>query len=460
LSALTALQHLDLKQAPDPPQQSSYSYSFKYTQGPVAELAGAAELSEALPQLTQLTRLCLEWQISMEMKVALGALTQLKELKLQQLQMPVSEGCTKATAAPGAIPGSRLNLPHSITRLEVQLSQHYGHSDYCTPDLASLTALQHLQLKDATWLDTTLMYSMTQLTHLELCMGAGCMNGDCMEALLDVLADNTQLRHLQLEIGNQNVASEGVVPIKLEQCSALTSSSHLTTLKLSGVQLPPACGKALFPAGRTLPHLTTLKLRGKAKGWWYCLNHQRPAGADAPLGPAGDIYSLVECCPNLVELDLAGSVQSGVNMSGLRHLLRLTSLVVGGQGFDDGCAAGLACIWCLDKLTVIDPAQDRDKSSHKPDGNFEGAYNARYGGYGGYGGYGDGHHHGYDRGYFAAKDKSIGHFTFRGLHSLMQLNVGAVAISGRRTCLLDGMRLSDVNDLEFHHDYHHHHVTN
>jgi hypothetical protein len=51
-------------------------------------------------------------------------------------------------------------------------------------------------------------------------------------------------------------------------------------------------------------------------------------------------------------------------MSRLRHLRHLTSLVVGGWFFDDGCSAGLVEVTGLRKLTVIEHAQYKEL---KPD---------------------------------------------------------------------------------------------
>lgn len=57
-----------------------------------------------------------------------------------------------------------------------------------TPDLESLTRLQHLQLQDATWLDTSMMFGMSRLTHLQLCTTRGGLNASCMPPLLHALS--------------------------------------------------------------------------------------------------------------------------------------------------------------------------------------------------------------------------------------------------------------------------------
>jgi hypothetical protein len=413
LSALTTLQHLDLKQTPDLLQQRS-----------------AVELGEVLPQLTRLTYLSLEWQVTEQIKPAPAALTQLKDLRLQR---PRHLSVAQHHQHTAASPTSRLNLPHGLTRLEVHLAQQFCTTDSSTPDLAYLTNLQHLELHDATWLNTSLMSDMAQLTHLQLCMGRNAFNAACMTDLLYVLGNNAQLRHLQLEFGTEESTQSSVIKVPaelLEQCSALTTSSHLTTLQLSGVQLPNACGKRLFPAGRILPHLTTLKLFGKAKRWWdNGWNSLPPSASDAPIGPAGELYSLVECCPNLQNLDLAGAVQSGVDMSALRHLLRLTAVVVGGQGMDDNCAAGLGQVRQLRKLIVIDPAKNNFRAENSDYYDFGSTWDHSHG---------DG----------AASKDGGSYFTCKGLSSLMQLTgLSAFKIS-RETCLYHGLRWSDAHDYD------------
>uniref|UniRef100_A0A383VFP8 Uncharacterized protein n=1 Tax=Tetradesmus obliquus TaxID=3088 RepID=A0A383VFP8_TETOB len=335
LSSLTSLEHLDLQQAP---AERGSSMVFEGSQ---------SGLGGALPALSHLTRLRLEWQIDSTIKLALGMLTQLQELRLHAC----GEGFFEAADA-----DSRLNLPHSLTHLDVKLSQDYD--EICAPDLASLTALQHLQLQDAEGLDVGMMSGMARLTHLQLCMAPNTFDDACMMQLLDVLSDSQQLRHLQLEFCNDDSLQHSMVAEQLlRQCSALTASSHLTSLQLSGVRLPAACGEALFPADHFMPHLTTLKLRGRAKCWWH---HPTAHGSGGEfIGCWRDIDRLIECCPSLIDLDLAGLVQRGVDMSELRHLWRLTSLVVSGKSVDDDCAEGLAQLTQLRVLTVIDPAKGR-----------------------------------------------------------------------------------------------------
>uniref|UniRef100_A0A383VDH4 F-box domain-containing protein n=1 Tax=Tetradesmus obliquus TaxID=3088 RepID=A0A383VDH4_TETOB len=412
VAALTSLQHLGLQQAPLSVCKSK-------------TIAGSeSKLGHALTALSRLTRLRLQWEIDNTIKLALGTLTRLQELRLH------------ACGAAAASQRSRLNLPHTLKHLDVNIPQWFN--DDSTPDLASLTGLRHLQLQDAKWLNTGMMYGMSQLTHLHLCMACDGLNASCMPPLLDVLSVNQQLRHLQLEVGNADNLQDPMILVgPLEQCGALTSSSHLTSLQLRGLQLPAACGKLLFPEGRVLPDLFTLELPGKPQRWWDNDDH---SAYGAPLEP-GDIDSLVRSCPGLYKLDVAGSLQPGVDMSGLKHLWRLTSLVVGGESVDDDCAEGLAQVAGLETLIIIDPAKNEENPEDRDPYNDGDLFRASYGssgrGWSWYGGY-----YGYGR----ATEPVGSHFTFEGLYNLMQLRrLHHIGIS-RNTCLFTGLRLSDAYD--------------
>jgi hypothetical protein len=340
LSALTALQQLDLRQTPPCISTS-------------ADVACNSKLGEAFTGLVGLKQLRLEWQFNKNIKLALGMLTQLKDLRLHPYEN--ARWCLheEGPAAAASRPASRLNLPHSLTHLVVQIPQHY--SSTLTPDLASLTGLQHLQSERASHLDAQLLSCLAHLTHLQLSMKRSAITKSSTSHLLDVLPCNAQLQHLQLEFLDPYNTGD-FIRVNSRQCSSLTSHSHPTSLQLSGVQLPRSCGKLLFPAGGTLLHLTKIQLRGMIKWKWDSQRDQYVFDAPTPpIGPAGDLYRLVECCPNLEDLDLAGSLQCGVDMSPLRHLRHLTSLVVGGPSVDDRCAARLGQLTGLRTLTVVDP---------------------------------------------------------------------------------------------------------
>jgi hypothetical protein len=326
ITALTALQVLDLEQPAN------------------EETASTVALTGALPQLTTLTKLHLQWKMSKALKAAVGQLAKLQELRLYQQYNEAGDPRSE---------GDQLNLPNSLTHLEVQLPHSFSRTH--TPSLSGCTALQHLQLQDITELDPTMMKHMTRLTHLELDVQR--MSHSNVSHLLDAMPAMQQLKHLQLEFGG--IQRDYDAPaVERQQCGAFTSPSQLTSLQLSGMRLPDACGNQLFPPGRKLPHLKMLKIRGPACPRWA----RGGQPASQPISGSADVYSLIECCPNLEELDLVAAVQQGKSLSCLSHLAHLTELTVGGPTMDNICAAAVAAVTGLAKLTVIDPAPYKYKA--------------------------------------------------------------------------------------------------
>jgi hypothetical protein len=278
ITALAALQLLDLK-------QPAYG-----------ETATTLALIGALPQLTTLTKLHLEWQVSKALKAAVGQLTKLQELRLCK-QHGYGSAHYQFLEDHGA---PQLNLPNSLTHLEVELSHSFCRT--YTPSLSGITALQHLQLRRINELDPTMMKHMTHLTHLQLFMLH--MPSQSLPQLPDVVPAMQQLQHLQLELGGEGVQHAFDGPVAgWRQWRAFTSSSHLTSLQLSGVRLSNAGVTELFPPGRKLPHLRTLKIRGTA-----CTCHM-DGPASQPIGGSADMYSMIERCPNLAEFRRANHGQ-------------------------------------------------------------------------------------------------------------------------------------------------------
>jgi hypothetical protein len=99
-------------------------------------------------------------QIGKKLKAAVGQLTRLQDLRLCQHE----DGYANSYYHDG----SQLNLPNSLTHLELQLPHSFCRT--YTPSAASLTSLQHLQLKHITALDSTMMTHMTRLKRFELRM--------------------------------------------------------------------------------------------------------------------------------------------------------------------------------------------------------------------------------------------------------------------------------------------------
>jgi hypothetical protein len=348
LTALTALQHLDLQHAPLADPSRSDIYSYHHIMDGNRQLSEGEQLGGVLGKLTSITHLRLQWQMEDKMKEALGWLYQLQELQLYPLQG--DRPYTRAPSAGDDELDTPLRLPLALTRLEVHLCMDINSSS--TPDLASLTALQHLQLTNTSTLDASLLSGLAQLTHLHISVRhCDKFSSEHMVALLGVLPLMQQLQHLSLEFFDSRFnTSRPAVPVEL--CSALLSSSSLVSLHLSGVQLPSGCGTRLF--GQAMPQLKKINsLRKRYKPF-------EAKGAEA-ISPHGDLNSLVANCPNLMELNLAGAVQQGVDLSGLQHLKYLTALVVGGECMDDSCAEGLAKLSGLKQLTVMQPRYNRTR---------------------------------------------------------------------------------------------------
>ncbi|WIA28322.1 hypothetical protein OEZ86_010872 [Tetradesmus obliquus] len=138
--------------------------------------------------------------------------------------------------------------------------------------------------------------------------------------------------------------------------------------------------------------------------------------------------------PNLPFQQLAGLRSlslRGVDISELRDLWHLTSLVVGGESVDDQCAENLAQFSGLRALTVINPAKDKpdnreyDKDDDDDDdGDLNWLTSTVY-----------------CRGIYKRN-----HFTFRGLRSLMQLKGLQVFAISRDTCLFQGVGSGDEDE--------------
>jgi hypothetical protein len=389
LEALTAMQHLYLR-------QTQY-------------IRTTDDLADTLPHLTSLTQLRLEWKLEDKLRAVLGQLSFLQDLTLWGLDIPQDSS-------------TPLSLPCSLTRLELVLSQQLNSSSI--PGLAALTALQHLQLKNITQLDASLLSGMTQLTQLELEMDSSKFKASCMEKMMRALRQMQQLQHLVLDFVDRSYSQKSAPAVSWHQCSALTSSSHLTHLELKGLQLPYDSGSRLF--GKRLPHLKAFKVDASCSTFYRSVDNTLPK----PFGRDNDIWSLVNNCPSMCKLDFAGAVREGVDLGGLRFLTGLTSLVVGGHCVNDACAARMAQLSLLNSLTVLNAAPESATEADYA-GRGSRRRNRRGGGTGrpdfGHGGV-------------------CGYFTMEGLRSLMQLtSLNTFAISAG-TCLSAQSRYSSSYD--------------
>lgn len=124
--------------------------------------------------------------------------------------------------------------------------------------------------------------------------------------------------------------------------SALTASSNLARLDLFWTNPPRGIWPYVFPAMRTLPHLTSLYIFDPP-----CADGTSPSA----LGPA-DVSHLVSSCPNLVVFE-ALRLRAGPHVSELHNLTALTRVRLDyGIEPEAGSLQGLAAVTQLRDLTV------------------------------------------------------------------------------------------------------------
>jgi len=248
--------------------------------------------------------------------------------------------------------------------------------DLSSSSLSALSRFSHLQHLTVTYgvhLDPRSLSHLLHLTHLQL-SDIDLAKTDPQDdskplgsaAMLDAVSCLQELQVLQL--------SPGLLPTPhapVERYSALTASSHLTFLSLYHCQLPAGAAAAMFPCGRLLPGLRSLRMPQPPAGQRPCsaeiLNGRSPflsgqaasilraardnSGASSssamrsdgvPFGP-GSIASLASCCPNLQQLWLTAAIAADVDLTPLQHLTGLTELQLGGPVVDDAVSERLLC---------------------------------------------------------------------------------------------------------------------
>lgn len=123
-----------------------------------------------------------------------------------------------------------------------------------------------------------------------------------------------RLTRLELQLGWWFTPSAAVY-------SALTASSHLQHLDLNGVHpLPTDAWQHMFPAGKTLPHLTHLQYNA----WSGGRNAAAAGHACVAKLTSAHLAAMVTCCPNLGTF-LAG-LQPDVCLAPLQQLSGLQCL--------------------------------------------------------------------------------------------------------------------------------------
>lgn len=214
-----------------------------------------------LSQLTALTRLKL-WDISQEGNMCHLSHDTVKRIlqpmaKLQRLKL-LHVGDTKTADIVTSIPSS-------VTALSLCADYWLEPALPCSPQL---TQLQKLKLADASGFSPVVLASMPQLLLLQLqnctlvpsrSAAAGGLSGAA--EFLAAVRELHQLQHLSVHNSDDNeVPFEDVQAI---DCSALTTSNHLTHLEVfsAGQPLPETAIQHMFPAGRVLPQLQHLVLQ-------------------------------------------------------------------------------------------------------------------------------------------------------------------------------------------------------
>jgi hypothetical protein len=327
LAQLPNLEHLGIK-------DTSYYYD-----PPAASrtLAPTYTLASVLQQLQCLTYLELDDDLDMQAQDLPGqprlqhlqTLTRLADLRLDFFD----------SIRASVITASILSGAHQLTRLQLPgFAVEPGA-------LASKTQLQHL--------------------HLHNCRIIGGAVG--VAQLLSHLQEMQQLTYLDLEksLLYDWLRDERGEPIRLKQeqgyCrenrvtiphptafAALTASSKLQHLIISGCTLPSGVWPHIFPAGRQLPHLQVLDI-GHNKD---CLFHPtRSCEWEPPL--AG--YQLVSCCPSLQSLDLSALPFHQELLGPLRGLSGLHTLRVSSRYSRRKALAAVCQLTGLRELEVYAP---------------------------------------------------------------------------------------------------------
>jgi hypothetical protein len=161
-----------------------------------------------------------------------------------------------------------------------------------------------------------------------------------MGSFLAQLPQLQQLQHLELHDVEavEDVASAA-------SYAALTTSSHLTTLRLIDCSISRGAAQHMFAAGRQLQQLQQLDIGASDTVHSHYASgvegRQRMKNCSLVLG-SGDLQRLVTCCPNLTQLALIWPAEdmssAAVDLRLLLQLTRLTGLTFGGAHVDNQAA--------------------------------------------------------------------------------------------------------------------------
>jgi hypothetical protein len=234
--------------------------------------------------------------------------------------------------------------------------------------LDSMTQVTELQLKDVLF-DVTALGRMSQLQHLVLdeCRllpgetvdpNAPSMPSQAAEAVLSAITQLTQLQVLKVVAWRredvQASSEDCALPLQTDcfvlrdappaAFAALTTSSRLQLLHLDDAEhslVPRGAATRMFPAGRSLKHLTALLLSPQRLQF-----HPR-----SHVLTTADLQSIASSCPSLQSLHIAGLLEPGTDPSPLLQLAECRDLSVGGRAFDNPAAGVVAQMTQLTSLT-------------------------------------------------------------------------------------------------------------
>ena len=243
---------------------------------------------------------------------AAAVLPQLQELTLQKCQLtaPLFSQLLSATSLSQLLWGDVM-LCVDVDRQTRQLTQVETYSTLWQR-LQVLPKLSQLGLvvDRLTAADITPLSSMQRLQRLTMYMleysfprsDWSSKDDSGPRELLAALQHLTQLKDLCLEgMALHRVYNQQEPPSsRYQSFSALTASTQLTALRLTeyrGQPVPQAAFGAMFPAGRVLPHLRELFLKGCHPAW-YDIGMQ-------PCVDAAQVDMVAASCPALQHVTLA-----------------------------------------------------------------------------------------------------------------------------------------------------------
>lgn len=294
---------------------------------------GVMQVLQRLPELKVL-QLCGP-QLSPELTRAVEGMA------LTSLHMSVDAGRSVDAAAPDT-PSWFVTMPTSLTRLELadhrNRNSSHGLSYYKSPtlprELPHLSNLLELHLEWCSFYPAILQempnLRLLNIKSVDPRREPQTPTHSGVSGLLSAVAHLTQLQHLSIEGMALGVQGAGM---PLTQFSALTASTQLTRLELMPLCIhdwfrdDPFCTPAVphgaltaaFPAGRQLPHLQELCVRGGT----------RPEGEIARCMSVQDVASIISACPALKLLDITHAVAPEPGLSAALDELPESCKVVG-----------------------------------------------------------------------------------------------------------------------------------